>query len=303
MPVRSPSGVSGVPDRAGRVDERPYDDDDARLLASLSNLVGDLPRARAAAGRRDRGRSSARSRPAQVEPALVGLPRAEDAARRPHRDGEQPARERRGLGRTERARRAAGHRRATWPASTTASAPCSTCRASRPARGSRSASCTSSPRSSPPASTPLPVHLRERVRRSRCPTDLPPCDVDFVQLARVFQNLLENAMLYAGAGHCGSAPRTTNDGVRLWVEDQGPGIPADEHEAVFEKFFRGRRRAEGALRHGARPGDHARDRARPRRQHPGRRCGAARRAVRDHLLNDTAPDEPRRSTAPETRRR
>ena len=35
--------------------------------------------------------------------------------------------------------------------------------------------------------------------------------------------------------------RGRNEGVRLWVEDQGPGIPADEHEAVFEKFYRGRR--------------------------------------------------------------
>ena len=35
--------------------------------------------------------------------------------------------------------------------------------------------------------------------------------------------------------------RTTGTtGVRIWVEDEGPGVPADEHEAVFEKFYRGR---------------------------------------------------------------
>ena len=28
--------------------------------------------------------------------------------------------------------------------------------------------------------------------------------------------------------------------MRLWVEDHGPGIPAGEREAVFEKFYRGR---------------------------------------------------------------
>jgi len=25
----------------------------------------------------------------------------------------------------------------------------------------------------------------------------------------------------------------------MWVEDEGPGVPADEHDAVFEKFYRG----------------------------------------------------------------
>ena len=65
-------------------------------------------------------------------------------------------------------------------------------------------------------------------------------DVDFVQLTRVIQNLLENALLYAD-GPVTVGARGWNEGVRLWVEDQGPGIPADEHEAVFEKFFRGRR--------------------------------------------------------------
>ncbi len=42
-------------------------------------------------------------------------------------------------------------------------------------------------------------------------------------------------------GRCGSALRRLRDGVRLWVEDEGPGIPLDEHDAVFDKFYRGRR--------------------------------------------------------------
>ena len=40
-------------------------------------------------------------------------------------------------------------------------------------------------------------------------------------------------------GHA-SAPRPRRTACRIWVEDEGPGIPADEHEAVFEKFYRGR---------------------------------------------------------------
>ena len=89
----------------------------------------------------------------------------------------------------------------------------------------------------------LPAHLQERVR-----VDIPEdivVDVDFVQFARVIQTLLENAVLYTG-GEVTVGAHGWNEGVRLWVEDQGPGIPADEHEAVFEKFFRGR--SEGQAR-------------------------------------------------------
>jgi two-component system sensor histidine kinase KdpD len=87
----------------------------------------------------------------------------------------------------------------------------------------------------------LPVHLQERVHAELPDEDI-VLDVDFVQFTRVMQNLLENALLYTDAEVTVGA-HGWNEGVRLWVEDQGPGIPADEHEAVFEKFFRGRKPA------------------------------------------------------------
>jgi two-component system sensor histidine kinase KdpD len=86
----------------------------------------------------------------------------------------------------------------------------------------------------------LPAHLRERVRLDM-PEDSPVVDVDFVQLTRAIQNLLENALLYAGESPVTIGARGWNQGVRLWVEDQGPGVPHDEHGAVFEKFYRGQR--------------------------------------------------------------
>ena len=85
----------------------------------------------------------------------------------------------------------------------------------------------------------LPAHQRALVTIA-LPDDLPPLDVDFEQFARVFQSLLENAMLYAGAGPLRVGARSIGSGVRVWVEDEGPGIPAGEHEAVFEKFYRAR---------------------------------------------------------------
>jgi two-component system, OmpR family, sensor histidine kinase KdpD len=86
----------------------------------------------------------------------------------------------------------------------------------------------------------LPAHLRGRVRLD-LPVESPVVDADFVQLTRVIQSLLENALLYAPEGTVTIGARDWNEGVRLWVEDQGPGVPTDEHEAVFEKFYRGQR--------------------------------------------------------------
>jgi two-component system sensor histidine kinase KdpD len=80
---------------------------------------------------------------------------------------------------------------------------------------------------------------RERVRLD-LPDDLPLVHVDFVQLTRVLQNLLENAALYADDGSpIEVGGERDGQGVLLWVEDHGPGVPADEREAVFEKFYRG----------------------------------------------------------------
>src|SRR5665647_1683502 len=86
----------------------------------------------------------------------------------------------------------------------------------------------------------LPAHLRERVRLDM-PEEAPVVDVDFAQLTRAIQNLLENALLYADESPVTIGARGWNQGVRLWVEDQGPGVPPNEHEAVFEKFYRGQR--------------------------------------------------------------
>ena len=80
------------------------------------------------------------------------------------------------------------------------------------------------------------------------PDESPIVDVDFVQMTRALQSLLENALLYAGdQTPVTVGARAWNEGARLWVEDQGPGVPADEHEAVFEKFYRGRTATERVI--------------------------------------------------------
>jgi two-component system sensor histidine kinase KdpD len=86
----------------------------------------------------------------------------------------------------------------------------------------------------------LPAHQRDKVKLD-IPDDLDPVLVDYSQWVRVVQNLLENAMLYAGAGTTVTVgARESHRALRVWVEDEGPGVAAAEYEAVFEKFYRGR---------------------------------------------------------------
>lgn len=59
---------------------------------------------------------------------------------------------------------------------------------------------------------------------------------DPVALRRVVANLIDNAR--GNAGLCRVAVVQGGGAVELTVEDDGPGIPEAEHEAVFEPFYR-----------------------------------------------------------------
>jgi two-component system sensor histidine kinase KdpD len=85
----------------------------------------------------------------------------------------------------------------------------------------------------------LPHKQRERINFS-LPDDLPSIYVDFAQWARALQNLLENAFAYSDVAEpvlVGAS--ADSEGIRVWVEDRGPGIPAEEKPKVFDKFYRG----------------------------------------------------------------
>jgi two-component system sensor histidine kinase KdpD len=74
------------------------------------------------------------------------------------------------------------------------------------------------------------------------PLDLPLVEFDAVLIERVLFNLLENAAKYtpdATAIHIGAHV----DGSELVVDvsDHGPGVPASQRDAIFEKFTRGSR--------------------------------------------------------------
>jgi signal transduction histidine kinase len=56
-------------------------------------------------------------------------------------------------------------------------------------------------------------------------------------LARVARNLLDNAERHASSRITVSLS-SNGDGVVLEVSDDGPGVPADDRERVFERFTR-----------------------------------------------------------------
>jgi two-component system, OmpR family, sensor histidine kinase KdpD len=81
--------------------------------------------------------------------------------------------------------------------------------------------------------------LRGRVVRTHLPEDLPPIELDYVQIDQVLTNLIENAVRYTPP----ESPIDVNvqrDGsqVIISVADRGPGIPSADLERIFDKFYR-----------------------------------------------------------------
>ena len=69
---------------------------------------------------------------------------------------------------------------------------------------------------------------------------LPAVSVDAASITEAIYILLDNASKYAPVGTTitVAASRADDREVRITVVDEGPGIPADLRERVFEKFFR-----------------------------------------------------------------
>jgi signal transduction histidine kinase len=82
-------------------------------------------------------------------------------------------------------------------------------------------------------------------RGQRLTTELPP-DADRVmaderRTTQVLANLISNASKYAPEGTQVSIRARNADGfVRVTVADEGPGIPQDEQNRLFQRFFRSR---------------------------------------------------------------
>ena len=71
------------------------------------------------------------------------------------------------------------------------------------------------------------------------PDDLPAADIDPLLINQVLANLLDNASRHAPPGSVITvAAEVRGDHIALSVADAGPGVPAVEREAVFDRYVR-----------------------------------------------------------------
>jgi two-component system, OmpR family, sensor histidine kinase KdpD len=81
--------------------------------------------------------------------------------------------------------------------------------------------------------------LEDVVVRTTIRPDLPPVDADPVQIGQVLSNIIENAIRFSPRGsEIQIAAARWRSAVQVRVTDQGPGIPPDDRERVFEEFYR-----------------------------------------------------------------
>jgi NtrC-family two-component system sensor histidine kinase KinB len=86
----------------------------------------------------------------------------------------------------------------------------------------------------------LPVAQNKDIKiRTNVPKQLPKVFIDEDMIRRVLINLMENAVKYTPPGSKISlGAKQRGKFLQIWVQDNGPGIPASEHERVFDKFTR-----------------------------------------------------------------
>jgi two-component system sensor histidine kinase KdpD len=81
--------------------------------------------------------------------------------------------------------------------------------------------------------------LVDREVRMQVPVDLPPIELDYMQIDQVLTNLIENAVRYATKDSpIEVSARCEGSNIVISVADRGPGIPTSDLDRVFDKFYR-----------------------------------------------------------------
>ena len=81
--------------------------------------------------------------------------------------------------------------------------------------------------------------LHDREVQTDIPDDLPPVQLDYLEIEQVLTNLIENAVHYTPSdSSIDVSVHTEEDQLVISVADRGPGIPPSDLEHVFDKFYR-----------------------------------------------------------------
>ena len=73
----------------------------------------------------------------------------------------------------------------------------------------------------------------------QCPDALVAVEMDGKAMQQALINLIDNAVKHSPKGSDVTVGLEIQSGAaQLWVEDHGGGIPAEEHERIFERFYR-----------------------------------------------------------------
>ena len=81
--------------------------------------------------------------------------------------------------------------------------------------------------------------LQGRTVGTHLPDDLPPVELDYLQMDQVLTNLIENAVRYTPPeSPIEVSAQIDGEQMVISISDRGPGIPQADKERIFDKFYR-----------------------------------------------------------------
>jgi len=81
--------------------------------------------------------------------------------------------------------------------------------------------------------------LKDRLVKIDIPAEFPLVQADFTLVEQVVVNLLYNAVKYSPPGsEISITVRKENEAIQVSIGDRGPGIPEEDRDRVFDKFYR-----------------------------------------------------------------